>query len=136
MLIEVNGESGGQCNLVMGLGLNVYQGDAEKSDIHADYQWIDMHQLGNEPDRNKLVADCVSAWVHMLREFSQTGFATFVDEWNALSSYHGRQIRVQSKKEAVIGRMMGVDDYGALLVQTENGQHIRFTETDVSVRLL
>lgn len=145
VLIEVNGESGGRCNLVMGLGLNVYQANQgklaqqEHSTVHnkkADYEWVDMYRLGCVVNRNQLVADCITAWLQMLLEFSQSGFTSFVDDWNALSSYHDKQIKVQSTREIIVGTMRGVDNYGALLVEAENAQTVRFTETDVSVRLL
>ena len=136
VLIEVNGESGGQCNLVLGLGLNVYQTSQQQSDIKADYDWVDMHQLGCDVNRNNLVADCVNAWVQMLLTFSESGFAPFVKQWNEMSGYHGKRIKVISRRETVTGKMQGVDAHGALIVETENGQVARFTETDVSVRLL
>ena len=135
VLIEVSGESGGRCNLVMGLGLNVNQTGLNLSEITQDYDWIDMHQLGKAPNRNELVADCITAWVAMLVEFSKAGFEPFVDEWNKLSSYHGKRIKVQSKTETLVGQMSGVDSHGALLLEKDGGQVVRFTETDVSVRL-
>ena len=133
ILIDVAGESSGACNVVIGIGINVHQPDW--SDGGA-YRWQDLHGLGVSVNRNKVVADLSSALAVMLDEFGRTGFAPLADRWNALSSYAQRQIKVGNRNDFIHGVMQGVDSVGALLLQDHNGKIQRFTDSNVSVRLM
>lgn len=134
ILIDVAGESSGNCNVVIGLGLNVHQPDWSRQD--SAYQWRDLHSLGATVNRNKLIASIVDVWLVMLREFDINGFEPLASRWNALSSYAEQNISVGNTEQAVVGEMLGVDSIGALLVQSADGEVHRFTDSNVSVRLL
>lgn len=132
ILIDVKGESGGQCDVVLGLGLNVYQPEWQSD----EYEWTDLKQLGVEVNRNHLVAGCIEAWLEMLQQFTEEGFHVFRQAWNANSSYANQQIKVLDGEQIIQGTMQGVDEYGALMLEQANGDLLRFTKTDISVRLL
>lgn len=134
ILIDVAGESSGACNVVIGLGLNVHQPDWSLTT--ADYQWQDLKSLGVQLDRNALIGQIVVAWLDMLIEFEKTGFAPLADQWNKLSSYAGKMIRVGEHDQHIQGKMLGVDSVGALLLESDDGQTHRFSESNVSVRLI
>jgi len=134
ILIDVAGESSGACNVVIGLGLNVHQPDW--STDNADYRWCDLNSLGIHTDRNSLIGRIVAAWLSMLLEFEQSGFAPLTDRWNQLSSYAGKRIRVGEHDSHIKGKMLGVDSVGALLLESDDGQIHRFSESNVSVRLI
>jgi len=134
ILIDVVGESSGACNVVIGLGLNVHQPDW--SATNSDYQWQDLKSLGIELDRSILIGQIVAAWLAMLIEFEKTGFAPLTDRWNKLSSYAGKRIRVGEHNDHIKGKMLGVDSVGALLVEDDDGKTHRFSESNVSVRLM
>ena len=134
ILIDVAGEASGACNVVLGLGLNVHQPDWSLS--NEDYRWCDLRSLGLPMDRNKLVGQIVAAWLTMLLEFEKTGFAPLTDRWNKLSSYAEKRIRVGERDNDIQGKMLGVDSAGALLLESDDGQIHRFSESNVSVRLI
>ena len=134
ILIDVAGEASGACNVVLGLGLNVHQPDWSSS--NADYRWCDLKSLGLPVDRNMLVGQIVSAWLSMLREFEQSGFAPLTERWNKLNSYAQKRIRVGERENGIQGKMLGVDSAGALLLESDDGQVHRFSESNVSVRLI
>lgn len=134
ILIDVAGESSGSCNVVIGLGLNVHQPDWSRQS--SAYQWQDLHSLGVTPNRNQLVANIVDGWQTMLSEFNVSGFGPLAVRWNALSSYENKQICVGNNDgERIVGRMVGVDAVGALLVESADGHTHRFVDSSVSVRL-
>lgn len=133
ILIDVAGESSGACNVVIGIGLNVHQPDWSGDGV---YQWQDLQGLGVVPDRNKIIAELSSALAVMLDEFGRSGFAPLADKWNALSSYAERRIRVGDDREFIEGVMRGVDSIGALLLRDDQGEIQRFTDSNVSVRLV
>lgn len=135
ILVDVAGESSGACNVVIGLGLNVHQPDWSAQE-GASYRWHDLHRLGVSADRNQLSARIIDALTAMLSEFSDSGFALMTERWNALSSYAEKMIRVGDESSAVIGRMVGVDSTGALLVCDKQGVEHQFLESMVRVRLV
>lgn len=134
ILIDVAGESSGACKVVIGLGLNVHQPDW--STDNADYRWCDLNSLGLITDRNVQIGRIVAAWLSMLLEFEKTGFAPLVERWNKLSSHVGKRIRVGEQENHIKGKMLGVDSAGALLLESDDGQTHRFSESNVSVRLI
>lgn len=137
ILVDVAGESTGACNVVIGLGLNVHQPDWSDE---SDYHWQDLNGLGIRPNRNDLASDLVSVISAMLSEFSKSGFSPLTTRWNALSSYAGQVIRVGADEaSSLIGRMSGVDETGALLVEVGvdgEREFVRIDNSSVSVRLV
>ncbi len=138
ILIDVAGESSGSCNVVVGVGLNVHQPDwSPKSSA---YRWVDMQSLvsgtSEEIDRNELIGLVAHGLSSMFAEFAQSGFAPMVEDWNALSSYRSKRVRVGSPDEYIEGVMVGVDDVGALLICDHEDKLHRFVDSNMSVRLL
>ena len=132
ILIDVAGEASSACNVVIGLGLNVHQPDWSNEE---SYSWQDLSSLGVVVDRNELVGHLSAKLISMLQVFKDVGFAPMVDRWNALSSYAGRQVRVGAESY-VDGQMQTVDAAGALIIKSEDGELHRFTDSNVSVRLV
>jgi BirA family biotin operon repressor/biotin-[acetyl-CoA-carboxylase] ligase len=133
ILIDVAGESSGACNVVIGVGLNVHQPDWSTNDA---YKWQDLNSLDVKVDRNALIASLADGLVDMLGDFAQSGFAPLTARWNSLSSYAGAKISVGNEGDLIEGLMHGVDSIGALLVMDDHDQIQRFTDSNVSVRLV
>lgn len=132
VLVDVAGESGGTCRVVLGLGLNVSQLEKPQG---LDYPIQDMSGLGLEVDRNQLLASIIEGWVDMLGDFSVLGFEPFQSRWNALSGYFGKNVVLTAKNESRTGVMKGVDIAGALLLEDEAGNISRVVDSSVSMRL-
>jgi BirA family biotin operon repressor/biotin-[acetyl-CoA-carboxylase] ligase len=135
ILIDVAGDASGACNVVIGLGLNVDQPDWSES-VSAAYQWRDLKGLGVSVNRNVLIAQILNSLIGMLQLFENTGFEPLLQDWNSLSSYAHKRIKVGTDGDFVIGEMAGVDSVGALLLDADDGVRHRFTDSNVSVRLL
>ena len=70
----------------------------------------------------------------MLGEFEREGFAAFRDAWLALDALRGRPARVLLDREVISGKACGVDQEGALLLDT--GQQVRrFVSGEASLRV-
>lgn len=136
ILIDVAGQADGACKVVIGIGLNIHQ--PEQSDH--DYRRQDLYSLGVRADRNSLAAQIISDLLEMLEQFDSNGFEPLAEQWNRLSSYAKRRVRVgdlmSDTGQIIEGDMQGVDIDGALLVQDDAGQTHRFTSSNVSVRLV
>jgi BirA family biotin operon repressor/biotin-[acetyl-CoA-carboxylase] ligase len=91
--------------------------------------------LGDDVDRNRLLASLLLALHAVLAEFAAGGFAPLRSRWLALDAYAGRAVRVGSAfAPTLAGRDVGIGDDGALLLETVDGVE-RVIVGDVSLRL-
>ncbi|MFZ6843036.1 biotin--[acetyl-CoA-carboxylase] ligase [Undibacterium sp. RuTC16W] len=118
---------------VIGIGLNLRVPDALEEAIGqavADAPWL------AQMDRNLLLAHLLNALAKALGEFQQQGFAAFMMRWNALHAYAGQAVRIVDRGEVLHeGTVLGVDESGCLLLQTEASQ-VTVLAGDVSLRPL
>lgn len=127
---------GGVLRVVIGLGINVNmdQGQLQSQEV----SWTTLRQvltLQNKvvPDRNVLAATLLANIADGLRLFSVYGFQPFLDEWVLLDLTRDQAVRISGLEE-VIGIARGIDDQGALRVETSRGM-ILVQSGDVSVRV-
>lgn len=119
ILIDIVGDPLATCTAVIGFGLNVKMPGQEGEAI--DQPWTDLNSHSTEElDRNALAVDCVNAMVEALIRFDEGGFAAFRSDWDRYDCLRDRPIEVTGCP-ALRGRGAGVDETGALQVQTETG---------------
>ena len=139
ILIESRSEIGGACRVVIGLGLNVAMTAAQAADV--GQPWISVHAAqdaagGPRVSRNALARHLLVALTQALREFETSGFSSFVAEWNQLDIAAVRPVRIIGAGASEIdGIACGVDDDGALIVETADGRRQHLHAGEVSVRL-
>jgi len=133
MLIEMQGEVTGPSAAVIGLGLNCRLPDTLRDRI--DQPVIDLAQItGGAPDRNRLLAMLLEAMADVLEAFAESGFAPLRDEWDRHHVYREKSVRLTLPDAATLdGTVRGVDENGALLLDTANGVR-RVHSGDVSLR--
>ena len=117
---------------VIGTGINLLMPDALEQQIGrsvASAPWL------AQMDRNALMAALLSRLAAVLAEFDATGFAPFVDRWNALHAWHGQDVVLLDDGQVLQqGRAVGVDAIGRLLLDTAVGR-VEVLSGDVSLRL-
>jgi len=133
ILIDVVGEASGPCAVIIGVGVNVCMPPLAGADI--DQSWTDLSHLtgGSELSRNRLAAGLLDQLLPAVASFEAAGLQPFLEEWRRYDSVAGCQVDVQLPDQTVSGTACGIDDGGALLVETVNGRR-RFTSGEVSVR--
>jgi BirA family biotin operon repressor/biotin-[acetyl-CoA-carboxylase] ligase len=134
VLIDVVGESNGPCIVIVGVGVNVCMPPGEAAAI--DQQWTDLHHLSgdNRLSRNALAARTLDELMPAIETFDAGGLQPFLDEWRQSDILRGRKVGLTLPNECITGTACGIDDVGALLVDTGNGRR-RFLSGDVSVRV-
>ena len=133
LLIELEGEAGGACAAVVGLGLNVELGGTEAAAI--DQPWTDLCTIiGGPLDRNVLAAACVEELTAMLWRFPDSGFAHDRVDWDRRDGLAGRSVRVITEGGEILGDARGVDEYGRLIIVDARGALHRLISGEVSVR--
>jgi len=116
-----------QCNgvnyVVFGVGINLNLPNAVREAI--DQPVTDLMSLSQAiPDKSLLVTIVVETLLNNLLEFEKTAFASFQSRWNALDCYRHLDIVLQIGDVQKIGRSMGVNESGALLLQTASGLEV------------
>lgn len=118
VLVEMIATAGGECHLVIGLGLNVNM--PMQSGLRIDQAWTDMaKQLTVLVDRNQLASTYLQHLISILTEFEDCGFAGFVDEWNSLDAFQDEAVEVVLGSKSKQGIARGVDGTGALLLEID-----------------
>ena len=134
VLIDVVGESNGPCIVIVGIGVNVCMSPGEAVTI--DQRWTDLHHLsgGNSLSRNVLAARILDELMPVIETFDAEGLQPFLDEWRQSDVLRGRKVSLTLPNEYITGTACGIDEVGALLVDTVHGRR-RFLSGDVSVRV-
>ena len=132
ILIEVIGDPSGVCHLVVGLGLNL---KSEKSMVQAiDQPWTALDAILSAPlGRNKVAASLLNHIVPLLDAYEPKGFSAYKAEWEILNAHTNRNVDLFIGINKASGVMRGVNESGALLLETEKGLEV-FHGGEISLR--
>ncbi|MGN7511364.1 bifunctional biotin--[acetyl-CoA-carboxylase] ligase/biotin operon repressor BirA [Aeromonas salmonicida] len=120
ILVEMSGSAGASCNLVIGVGLNLAMPAREGERI--DQAWSELRHIQPElVDRNLLAARMLGHLQQAMLTFEQQGLSHFVDDWNRLDHFAGRPVRLLMGEQEIRGTARGIDDRGALRLETSEG---------------
>lgn len=120
ILVEMSGQAGGAAHIVLGMGLNI----SMRQDIEGiDQPWTSLEDIAEQLviDRNILAGALIQSWTDILIEYEQYGMSGFVGRWNRLDNYVGRNVRLLIGPREVIGIVKGIDERGAVLLETDEG---------------
>lgn len=133
ILIELQGEALGPSMAVIGVGVNVRLPEELRSRIEQPVADL-LEGLGTAVDRNRLLAECLIHLHDVLEYYEREGFAGLRAEWEVSHAFHGREARmIAPQGESWSGRVVGIDEAGALLLDTEAGRR-RFYSGELSLR--
>jgi len=137
VLIELRAEAGGPAHVVIGVGVNVDLPAAARREIEAGGVRVAAvaDACAAAPSRNLVAGAILDELLSMLGQFEREGFAAFRDDWTALDALSGRPARVLLGRTAISGTARGVDQDGALLLDT--GDRVqRFVSGEASLRVI
>lgn len=132
VLLEVTGEGNGPWRVVTGVGLNVRMPETAAEGI--GQPWIDVESARPGLARNRLAGDVLDELLRAHALYARAGFGPFRDDWQAADCIAGREVVLHGAAEALEGRARGVDESGALLLETGDRMH-RCVAGEVSLRL-
>jgi BirA family transcriptional regulator, biotin operon repressor / biotin---[acetyl-CoA-carboxylase] ligase len=133
ILLEVSGDVSGLCHVVIGIGLNLRSDKAAMAAV--EQPWIALDQAGFQwQKRNQLAGSLLNKLLTALQMFEHSGFAPFMPKWQEYDCTFGRDIALLTASGAVPGKGRGVNQNGALLLETVDGSVQRFHGGEVSLR--
>lgn len=135
ILLEMVGDPGGQCTVIIGIGINHRMPEASGQAI--DQKWTDLTSSSAQfISRNILAGSIINHCFEILSDFQQQGFAAYRDEWQAIDAFKGKKAVISTAKDAVEGMPLGVDELGALKMEMDNGEIKHFIGGELSLRAL
>lgn len=133
ILIELHGEAGGACDVVIGTGLNISMPRTTADAI--DQPWVDLEEIlgDRRPSRSRLAGKLTGGLIEAIGQFQREGFAPFASRWQRLDLLAGKPVRLEQQGQLIDGVAAGVDADGALRLEVD-GSVRRFLAGDVSLR--
>lgn len=122
VLLEMVGDATGTCQVVIGVGINV----AMPADAAAgiDQDWTDLKAAAGEdglPSRSDLLASILNELMPMVAGFEACGFEAWRDDWQARDAHADKPVILSTGSDQMAGIARGVDERGALLLETSLG---------------
>jgi len=107
--------------VVAGIGLNIDLPDNAETSIKSDWarRVVDVTSVcETAPGRTVIAAAIVNELHSVMRKFAALGFVGFVEAWAKYDWLNGREVIVDLPDQQISGVAAGVDNDGALLVDT------------------
>lgn len=131
ILLELHGDPADKCGVVIGIGINVNMREAPE----VDQAWTSLRLIrGDMLSRTELVVRVCASLKECLALHAQGGFASLREEWQAAHLWQGREVLLASGQQVIGGRVEGVDEGGALLLDRD-GVVCAYSGGELSLRL-
>lgn len=103
--------------VVFGIGVNYRLSEEQKSLV--DRPVTDLHEiLPDPPSIERVAADITNRLLQNISKHSESQFSTFQTAWNRYDRYLDTDVMIQNGNQQLLGRYKGVNEHGALLLQT------------------
>lgn len=142
ILIEVIGEDAGPCYVIAGVGLNLVSNKQLTQSI--DQPWTDINQALSAnghtdtelliQNRNHIASILLQATCKALDEYQPDKFRAYRQAWQRYDCCYGQSIEIVSPDKKITGIMQGIDEFGRLLLETNEGIKT-FSSGEVSLRI-
>ncbi|MBW3141605.1 bifunctional biotin--[acetyl-CoA-carboxylase] ligase/biotin operon repressor BirA [Ferrimonas balearica] len=132
ILVEVSGQQGEACELVIGCGVNVTMPESMAALI--DQPWADLAGEGIAPSRSELARRVLEHLDAGMQDFELEGLAPFVARWLARDQFADTPVKLLLGNQEVTGVARGIDPQGHLLLALPDGTVKRFAGGELSLR--
>lgn len=135
ILIEVIGESHGNCAVVIGLGLNRHISDTSATGI--EQAWTDLGRIASHscPSRNRLIGLILNELLGLLDSYVVHGLAAYLDEWRSAHAFAGQEATIRIGGTLLEGIIDDVTQDGLLVLKEMDGRLRQFASGDLQLRL-
>ncbi|PAU37283.1 biotin--[acetyl-CoA-carboxylase] ligase [Vibrio coralliilyticus] len=132
ILVEMSGQAGAAANLVIGMGLNLMMSESTEG-ITQPWASLDVVADNQQIDRNQLAISMITTLHKALDDYELYGMAGFVERWNRLDNFINRPVKLLMGPREISGIARGINEQGAVLLETENGLET-FIGGEISLR--
>ncbi len=133
ILTEMSAEPDWTNYVVIGIGINVNteQFDDEVNGIATSI----YRQTGVKVKRSTIIVHFIKHFSQMYTKFIETcDLSAFIEDYNTLLINCGRQVQIHENNCSYTALAQGIDKFGRLIVEKEDGQKTEIMAGEVSVR--
>lgn len=123
VLLEMHGNPAGECDIVIGIGVNVSLNRDQIDSISQPATDI-RRACGALLSRNHIISAMINKLYYMLEDYRVGGFSLFREVWGRYDVYRGKAVEFDVAGGRISGRFMGVSDQGRGVLETEVGPMI------------
>ncbi|MCJ7640448.1 MAG: biotin--[acetyl-CoA-carboxylase] ligase [Desulfobacterales bacterium] len=131
LLNEIHSETDRIHFVVLGIGVNLNVDRQRFPQGIRDGATSLKEEMGQKISRKAFLAILLESLEKWYGVFPKDGGASVLNAWRDRAQIAGKQVRISSFDEVLVGRAVDVDSEGALLVQMRNGQRKRIVAGDV-----
>jgi len=131
VLVELDGQPQGPCQLVIGIGINLQMPDSFSQ--HIDQAWTDLNQHTQKLNKNQLVASLTYHLEQRLVQYRQTGLQNMYEQWNSLNAFAGDYVELNTGHRSWRGICEGIDPQGGIRIR-QDGEVKSYYGGEVSLR--
>ena len=131
VLVELDGQPQGPCQLVIGIGINLHM--PESASQHIDQAWTDLSQHVQGLDKNKLVAYLCFYLEKRLAQYQQSGLNDMYLQWNQLNAFAGECVELNTGHRSWRGICEGIDNQGGVRIR-QDGEVKSYYGGEISLR--
>lgn len=119
VLLEMTGDPAGQCQVVVGIGLNMRLSEQDAAQI--DQPFTSISALGVNVSRNRVAGALLGNVALMLRHFEHHGFASYAEMWGEYDAFKDKKVAIHVGNQVTKGIARGIDACGGLRLESHNG---------------
>lgn len=119
VLIEMSGQADSECHLVVGIGINISMSQSQGDKI--GQAWSDLSAHPSCPSKTDLAIALQKQLQQDFSTFEQLGLTAFLPRWQEVDVFFGKQVKLLMGDNQIEGICKGVDESGAILLETDNG---------------
>jgi BirA family biotin operon repressor/biotin-[acetyl-CoA-carboxylase] ligase len=132
ILLEIEAESNGYSQLIIGVGINVNMQSVTKKDI--TQKWTSLYKLCNKYlDRNILTAKLIDTLINYVSRFFAHGITEFMQDWQQRDCLVDKDICIINGKHKTCGTYAGINEKGHLKIKTVDGKILTFSAGDATI---
>ena len=134
ILVEMDSEMERVHHVIAGIGVNLNGARSSfPRDLRAKASSL-RAETGRRVHRAAFTGRLLAAFEARYGRFLSAGFESVRAEWEAFSCLTGTEVRVAGPEGDVAGRVLGLDDHGALRLARSDGTTVRIVAGEVTVR--
>jgi BirA family transcriptional regulator, biotin operon repressor / biotin---[acetyl-CoA-carboxylase] ligase len=134
ILAEMSASAGGGVDfIVVGIGINVNIRKKDFDESIHDTATSLAEEAGHDISRLDLTAKLFDRFDALYTRLLESGFGSIKDAWLSYCDMVGKQARVIFKNDIESGKVLGIDDIGALVISDKKGKTKRVIAGDASV---
>lgn len=131
VLVELDGQPQGPCQLVLGIGINLQMPQSYSQ--HIDQAWTDLSQHTQQLDKNELVASLTYHLELRLDQYRKSGLHTMHEQWNSLNAFAGECVELNTGHRSWRGICEGIDPQGGIRIR-QDGEVKSYYGGEISLR--